>query len=142
MAADVSPRAASSRQAVCRAVRRGVDRVWEKRWEVDMRRSRGRKSYRRQSVSLTGRPYDGGNAGGLADPDLCNEAFRLGDAPTRGLCADAYARTRALYYQHQPSLDEILKRLEPWQALRRRGRDRRSALQVRASYTEIDGVAL
>jgi len=52
---------------------------------------------------------------GADEPDLSrNEAFRLGDAASRRLYADAYARTRALYYRYQPSLDEILERLEPW----------------------------
>jgi len=69
IAAEVSPRAANSRQAVWRAVRRGADRGGEKRWswtEVDMTPSKGCKRSHRQSVSPPRRPYGGGNAGGRA----------------------------------------------------------------------------
>ena len=41
-----------------------------------------------------------------------NEAFRLSDPATRRIYADAYERTRALYYRDRPSLDAILAQLD------------------------------
>ncbi|WP_281034887.1 nucleotidyl transferase AbiEii/AbiGii toxin family protein [Mesorhizobium waimense] len=41
-----------------------------------------------------------------------NEAFRLSDPATRQIYADAYERTRALYYRDRPSLDAILAQLD------------------------------
>jgi hypothetical protein len=41
-----------------------------------------------------------------------NEAFLLSDPATRRIYAEAYERTRALYYRHRPSLDAILARLD------------------------------
>jgi hypothetical protein len=41
-----------------------------------------------------------------------NQAFILDDQPTRDLYERAYAGTRALYYRDQPSLSEILERLD------------------------------
>lgn len=41
-----------------------------------------------------------------------NEAFRLSDPATRQIYADAYERTRALYYRDRPSLDAILTQLD------------------------------
>lgn len=51
---------------------------------------------------------------GADEPDLCqNEAFHLSDPAVRKSYTDAYARTRALYYRDQPSLEKILDRLAP-----------------------------
>ena len=41
-----------------------------------------------------------------------NQAFMLADRSTHELYERAYSATRALYYREQPSLDEILKRLD------------------------------
>jgi hypothetical protein len=41
-----------------------------------------------------------------------NQAFILADRPTRELYERAYIGTRALYYREQPSIDEILDRLD------------------------------
>ncbi|WP_027146046.1 nucleotidyl transferase AbiEii/AbiGii toxin family protein [Mesorhizobium sp. WSM3626] len=47
------------------------------------------------------------------EPDLRrNEAFRLSEPTTRQIYADAYERTRALYYRDRPSLDAILTQLD------------------------------
>ena len=46
-------------------------------------------------------------------PDLRqNEAFCLSDPATRQIYADAYERTRALYYRDRPSLDTSLAQLD------------------------------
>jgi len=42
---------------------------------------------------------------------MLNGAFLLDDADTRRAYAAAYAKTRALYYREQPSLDTIIKRI-------------------------------
>jgi len=49
------------------------------------------------------------------EPDLRrNEAFLLNDPTTRQIYANAYERTRALYYRDRPSLDAILTQLDAY----------------------------
>jgi Nucleotidyl transferase AbiEii toxin, Type IV TA system len=43
-----------------------------------------------------------------------NEAFRLSDPKTRAAYAKAYAVGSALYYNGQPTFEQILKRIEDW----------------------------
>jgi hypothetical protein len=43
-----------------------------------------------------------------------NEAFRLSDAKTKALYANAYERSSALYYAHKPAFAQILAELINW----------------------------